>query len=306
MNIKYYTGIKHPNAVTGNYGGSYYDVTATGTLTGAPYDITWYYGDNETFTIATPSSNTRLAKWGTSWEVFSVAGTGVYQTELTWVSFTAKTRGLSDFSSFTLTDGNSPLPVSLLYLNASATARSVNLSWSTAWEMNNRGFDIERRNQTSASTYSEWGKVGFVAGNGTTTEQKNYKYTDDKLVTGKYQYRLKQMDFNGNSEYYNLTNPDVIDIGKPTAFNLHQNYPNRSNPKTKIDYEIPFSAKVTIKVYDFIGQEVTTLVNENKEAGYYTTDFDGSNLASGVYFYRIIVQGGTQSYNKTMKMLIVK
>ncbi len=192
INIKYYTGVKHPNAVTGNYGGSYWDMTAVGSLTGSFYDITWYFGDNETYSITTPSSNTRLAKWVTSWEVFSVAGAGTYQTELTWASLTAKTRSIT-FSSYTLTDGNSPLPVSLLYLNALSTARSVNLSWATAWEMNNRGFDIERRNQTSAAAYSEWGKVGFVAGNGTTTEQKNYKYTDDKLETGKYQYRLKQM-----------------------------------------------------------------------------------------------------------------
>lgn len=307
INIKYYTGVPHPNAATGKFGISYWDVSAIGSLTGATYDITWYFGDNETYTITSPSANTRIAKYVSTWEVYSVAGTGIYQTELTWSGLTAKTRGLSNFSSFTLTDSDNPLPVSILYVNAVSSARNITLSWATAWEINNRGFDIERRMQPSRnSSYTDWAKIGFVQGNGTTQEQKYYNYADDKLPTGRYQYRLKQYDFNGNFEYFNLNNPGVIEIGKPSAFDLHQNYPNPSNPKTKIDFEIPFSAKVIVKVYDFLGKEVTTLVNENRDAGYYTTSFDGSNLASGVYFYRIFVEGSGQSFNKTMKLILVK
>ncbi len=306
VNIKYYTGVIYVNAVTGNFSDSYWDVTPVGTLTNTTYDITWYFGDNETYTIASPSTSTRLAKWNSTWEVFSTQGTGVYQTELTWTSLTVKTRGLSTFSTYILTDGNAPLPVSMLYFNASASGRTVILNWATAWEMNNKGFDIERRTQTGSGNYSDWGAVGNVPGGGTTQQQRNYSYKDEKLRAGNYQYRLKQTDYNGNFEYFNLTNPDIVSINKPGIFDLHQNYPNPSNPKTKIDFEVPFTAKVSVKVYDFLGKEVITLVNETKDAGYYTTDFDGTNLASGVYFYRIIAEGSSQSFNKTMKMILIK
>ena len=125
-----------------------------------------------------------------------------------------------------------------------------------------------------------------------------------KLSIGAYDYRLKQADYNGDFEFFNLQN-EVL-IGKPDIFNISQNYPNPSNPKSKIDYQIPFDGKVTIKIYDIIGREVAALVDEVKQAGYYTAELDGSGLASGVYFYRINADGNGRNYNKTLKMILVK
>jgi hypothetical protein len=156
------------------------------------------------------------------------------------------------------------------------------------------------------SGYSNWETVGFIEGKGTTNEQQNYKYSDNKLDAGKYMYRLKQIDYNGNYEYFNLNSPSEISIASPINFDMSQNYPNPSNPVSKIDYQLPSAGKVSIKIYNISGQEVASLVDETKEAGFYTAEFNGSNLSSGVYFYRIMTLIDGQQFSKTMKMILVK
>ncbi len=192
-----------------------------------------------------------------------------------------------------------PLPVELVSFNYTVNKNNVSLSWQTAVELNNSGFDVERKKDGG-----EWQKVAFVPGNGTTNEPKSYTYNDNKLQSASYKYRLKQIDFNSNYEYFDLSQ-DVI-VKPPGNFSMGQNYPNPSNPKSKIDYEIPVNGRVTIKLYNLLGQEVKTIVNEIKDAGYYTTEFDGSNLASGVYFYSISTEGRGQNFTKTLKMILVK
>jgi hypothetical protein len=176
---------------------------------------------------------------------------------------------------------------------------NVQLLWRTETELNNSGFKIERMSFRD----NLWIETGFVNGSGTTTEPKDYSFEDKKLQTGRYKYRLKQIDFNGGYEFFQLEN-DVM-VERPAVFSLSQNYPNPSNPKSKIDYEIPVDGKVTIRVFDILGREVIKLVEEPKEAGYHTVEFDGSSLASGVYFYRILTEG-TERYSKTLKMILVK
>jgi hypothetical protein len=176
-----------------------------------------------------------------------------------------------------------PLPVVISSFTSAVSKNNVTLRWVTESEINNSGFDIEKK---EIKENSVWHKTGFVQGSGTTNEQKSYSFEDKKLKTGKFNYRLKQIDYNGNYEYFELES-DVV-IAAPNVFSISQNYPNPSNPKSKIDYEIRVNGKVTIKLYNLIGQELLTIVNEIKEAGYYTAEFDGKNLASGVYFYRII------------------
>lgn len=191
-----------------------------------------------------------------------------------------------------------PLPVTLLSFTALVANRvDVVLTWQTGVELNNSGFDVELRIDKDGSS---WEKTGFVQGSGTTNEPKNYSFTNKKLQTGSYKYRLKQIDYNGSYEYFELSS--ALTIHPPNTFALGQNYPNPSNPKSKIDYEIPLKGKVHISLYTLLGQEVLTLVNEIKDAGYYTAEFDGSNLASGVYFYRFISEG----FSSTKKMLLVK
>jgi Secretion system C-terminal sorting domain len=194
-----------------------------------------------------------------------------------------------------------PLPVKLSSFNFSVSKNCVILSWTTDAELNNSGFEVERKSEKEGT---QWEKTGFVPGNGTVNEPRKYTYQDMKLNTGNYSYRLKQIDFNGNHEYFELES-DVV-IAMPNIFSMSQNYPNPSNPKSKIDYEIPVDGKVTLRLYDILGKEEVSIVNETKTAGYYSAEFDGTNLSSGVYFYRILVEGGSQKFSKTLKMILVK
>ena len=177
----------------------------------------------------------------------------------------------------------------------------MDLQWTTASEQNNSGFDIERK---SVGENNSWNKIGFVDGRGTANISNTYSYKDTKLESGRYQYRLKQVDFNGNYEYFTLENDVVISL--PISFTLGQNYPNPFNPVSKIDFAIPVNGLVTLKVYDILGKEVTVLVSEVKKAGYYSVKFDGTNLSSGVYFYSINVDGDGQKFSKTLKLVLSK
>lgn len=310
LNTVYYSGVNPPNVLGGNYSNSYTTVNATGNLTGATYDIIYYFGDNETYTIGTPGASTILAKYGTggTWEVYHLTqpnSNSVLTYNTTTKIFNVAVSGLFDFSTFALTDDGSALPVTMESFDISVNSRDAHLSWVTLSEINNKGFAVERRLKTEGG-YTHWKELGFVNGNGTTTERHQYTFKDSKLVTGAYQYRLKQVDFSNNVEYYQPTNNSDVIIGKPGVFDISQNYPNPSNPKSKIDFAMPFDGKVSIKVYDILGKEVATLVNEFKSADFYTVEFDGTNIASGTYFYRIIAEGDNQKFTKTLKMILVK
>jgi len=177
-----------------------------------------------------------------------------------------------------------PSPVELTSFTSSASGKEITLSWSTSSEINNSGFEVERRDAGS-DMQDVWVKAGFVIGNGNSSDIRNYEFTEKGLNSGKYKYRLKQIDFNGNYEYFELAN-DVI-IGIPAKYYLSQNYPNPFNPVTNLEFEIPELGFVTLKIYDVMGRELITIVNENKEPGYYKVKFDAGNLSSGVYFYRM-------------------
>lgn len=188
------------------------------------------------------------------------------------------------------------LPVTLSLFNALSIKNNVKLFWKTEAEVNNSGFELERRSDENGS----WLKLVFITGMGTTNEPVEYNYEDKKLPPGKYFYRLKQIDYNGNFEYFDLALP--VTISKPKEFALGQSYPNPSNPKSNIDFQLPERTKVNISVYNLLGQLVSTLVNEELDAGIYTVEFNGSNLTSGVYFYRI----NAENFSVTKKMLLVK
>lgn len=195
------------------------------------------------------------------------------------------------------------LPVELASFTSVINRRDVTLNWTTSSEVNNHGYDIERSNVRGQKS-EEWNKISFISGNGTVNSPKDYSFIDRNLSSGKYNYRLKQIDNNGNFEYFNLSN-EVI-VGVPEKFDLSQNFPNPFNPSTKINYDLPFDSKVSIKLFDMSGREVTTLVNEVKPAGYYTINFNASNLASGVYFYRINADANGKNFVLAKKMLLLK
>jgi hypothetical protein len=188
--------------------------------------------------------------------------------------------------------------VELAAFTATANRMNADLHWSTATEVNNYGFEIERR-QTA-----QWGKVGFVSGAGTSNSPRDYSYTDNNLPAGRYAYRLKQVDNNGAFSYHGSV--EVVIGLAPQEFALLQNYPNPFNPSTKIQYSLANAAQVSLKVYNVLGLEVATLVNGRQEAGSYTVPF-GINtgtlgLSSGVYFYRL--EAG--SFVSTKKLVLMK
>ncbi len=181
---------------------------------------------------------------------------------------------------------DSPYPVELTAFNSNIIGKDITLTWSTSTELNNSGFEIQRAIENEKLKIENWNKIGFVSGGGTTNEPKDYSFTDRNLETGEYKYRLKQLDFNGNFEYFELA--EVVSIGIPDKYDLSQNYPNPFNPVTTINYDLPNDGIVTIKVYDILGREMKMLVNEMKTAGYHKIKFNAADLASGAYLYRMV------------------
>jgi len=186
------------------------------------------------------------------------------------------------------------VPVELTSFSAMAIYKDVILKWSTATELNNSGFEIQR-----SAEGNEFATIGFVAGHGTTTEAKNYSFTDANLSTGIYSYRLKQVDYNGTYSFSEIVN---VDVTAPAEFGLAQNYPNPFNPETNIKFSLPKSSEVTLKVYNALGQEVRTLINQFMESGLHTINFNASELNSGIYFYKL----DAGQFSEVKKMTLIK
>jgi hypothetical protein len=187
------------------------------------------------------------------------------------------------------------VPVELASFTASVSGNNVTLGWVTATELNNLGFEVERK-----AAEGKWVKVGFVDGIGTTTEPQIYNFTDEGLVSGIYNYRIKQIDYNGSYKYYNLD--EAVEISAPESYALSQNYPNPFNPTTKIKYSVPADGFVNISVYNVLGEKVTDIVNSIQKAGSYEVTFDASSIASGMYLYRM--ESG--NFISVKKMMILK
>lgn len=190
------------------------------------------------------------------------------------------------------------IPVELVSFAAIVNGNNVNLNWQTATELNNSGFQIERRETINEST-GNWVSIGFVNGNGTTTEQQSYSFVDKNIQTGNYQYRLKQIDFNGS---YSFSKIIEVNLSTPIQFTLNQNFPNPFNPTTSISFTLPQTSVVKLSVYNQLGEMVDEILNENLNAGVYNYSWNASKLASGVYFYEL----STNGYQAVKKMLLMK
>jgi hypothetical protein len=185
------------------------------------------------------------------------------------------------------------VPVELVSFTASVNDNVVTLNWETATEINNSGFQIEKKSD------GDYEAIGFVPGLGTTTEPRSYSFTDAGLQSGNYTYRLKQIDLDGTFEY---SDEIQVEVTVPDVFALEQNYPNPFNPSTRIDFSLAVDSKVNLKVFDILGQEVATLINSDLVAGSHNVEFSAVNFNSGVYFY--ILQTG--NYVETKKMVLMK
>lgn len=191
------------------------------------------------------------------------------------------------------------VPVEFSAFAANTNGTSVVLDWTTATETNNRGFEIQRK-----SSNSDFVTIGFVAGNGTTTSEKQYTYADNNVAAGVYTYRLRQVDFDGTSAFSKTLEVNVV---RPAEYALQQNFPNPFNPSTAIQFSIAADAKVSLKVFNVLGQEVTTLVNSTLSAGTHSVTFDATGLESGVYFARIDAAGiDGSSFSSVRKMVVNK
>lgn len=193
--------------------------------------------------------------------------------------------------------GQPVIPVELTTFEAVVNNNEVILNWTTSTETNNRGFEIERLISEN-SLAQNWERIGYVEGNGTTAEPKNYDFIDKETPEGKVQYRLKQIDFDGS---FNYSNTIEVEINYPDDYILFQNYPNPFNPVTVISFQIPTKSYVSLKIYDLLGNEITTLVDEEKNSGVYSVNFDAPKYASGIYFYEF--KAGDFRETKTMLLL---
>jgi hypothetical protein len=191
------------------------------------------------------------------------------------------------------------VPVELLSFFSSIDDDDITVNWMTATETNNSGFEVERR-ETKNERSEEWKTITFVNGNGTTTEPQIYFYRDENLSAGKYQYRIKQIDFDGTFEYSNIVEEEIL---PPSKFSLEQNYPNPFNPSTSIQYSLASKQFVSLKIFNSLGEEIETLVNENQEAGIHSKLYIlNSTLPSGVYLYQL--KAG--EFIQTRKMILLK
>ncbi|MDR3667879.1 MAG: YCF48-related protein [Ignavibacteriaceae bacterium] len=239
---------------------------------------------------------------GTTWSQSS-SGTS---TDLVGVSFTDPNNGTAVGMGGTIIRliPEGLLPVELTSLTSVSNGRTIQLNWGTKTEKNSNKFNVERK-----SNSADWQTVGSVKASVLSNSPKKYSFTDSKLQSGKYQYRLKMIDNDGTFNYSNLIESEVA---LPMTFEMSQNYPNPFNPSTKINYTLPFDSKVTLEVYNITGNKIAQLVNNDQAAGYYTVDFNSSvinrNISSGVYFYRIIAFNKVDGTNFTSikKMILIK
>jgi hypothetical protein len=200
-------------------------------------------------------------------------------------------------STYILTlSGSGALPVELTSFSGTALNGGIMLNWKTATELNNYGFEVQRRDLNSSE---EWMNIGFIQGYGNSSTYKEYSYFDKNPPQGKLNYRLKQIDNDGSFEYSKVIN---VLTHVPKSFQLFQNFPNPFNPSTEISYSLKQEGFITIKIYDVLGNDLLTLVNEQKTAGVHSINFDANNFSSGIYFYEITAE----AFSDRKKMLLIK
>jgi len=269
-------------------------------------NVKWVPGTNTVYLVVSNDSQTQSFKSvdnGANWDVYSFPATAYHSWHMDLVLAGSNANAVTSSSTGNISKINeSPMPVKLESFTSNVSGRNVNLKWATSYEENNYGFDVERISADGSN--STWIKVGFVKGNGNSNGKTEYSFADSKLISGKYQYRIRQIDYNGNYEYFTLAS--TIEVTLPGKYNLSQNYPNPFNPVTKIDYSLAENSNVSIVLYDMTGKEVKTLVKSVQSAGYYTIQINANDLSSGIYFYKMIANANGNNIVMTKKMSVIK
>ena len=191
------------------------------------------------------------------------------------------------------------LPVELSSFSATLNGNNINLHWQTKTEINNYGFEIERKIGSKELRSENWEKIGFIQGSGNSNSQKDYMFADKNPIGGsRFIYRLKQIDNTGSFEYSNQVEIEII----PDKFELFQNYPNPFNPETIIKFAAPRAGKIILSVYNVLGEKVKDLADGFFEPGIYNVLFDGKEFSSGLYIYRI----QTENFIQVKKMQLIR
>jgi hypothetical protein len=192
---------------------------------------------------------------------------------------------------------SSTVPVELTSFSGVFINNSIRLIWSTATETNNQGFDIERNSNSS------WVKIGFIEGKGNSATKNDYSFEDKNPTGYTIQYRLKQIDNNGNFKYSDIISVTVI----PKDFSIG-NYPNPFNPSTKIRYSVTSESMINLVIYNIIGERIDELKNEQQQSGTYEINWNGGGHPSGIYLLSIIESpvNGSAKNSKTIKMSLIK
>ena len=319
INNSYATGTVHGiiivGGLVGNNGGSITKTYSTGSVTGYTSGVGGLLGNNAG-TITNSFWDVTTTGQGLSYgsdETLYGKTTAEMKTNSTFLS------AGWDYTIWNIGDGindgypyldwqnptGTPLPVELSSFSAATIGSTVKLSWNTATEVNNYGFEVERKILKQVQNdKTNWENIGFVNGNGNSNSPKSYSYEDKDLTLGKYSYRLKQIDNDGQFEYSKTV---AVDINGVKKFELSQNYPNPFNPITTIKYTVPTVGAenllpIQLKIYNMLGEEVAILVNTQQPAGNYEVKFDASNLTSGVYFYKIV----SGKYSEIKKMILLR
>lgn len=191
------------------------------------------------------------------------------------------------------------IPVELNSFTASVSGNNVTLSWSTVSERNNKGFEVHRLTADDNVKSQDWEMIGFVNGMGTTLEFQLYNFSDSDVKPGIYSYRLKQIDFDGSYQYSDIVE---VEVSPPDNFILYQNYPNPFNPSTIISWQSPADGWQKLTIFDVLGNEIATLVDEFRPAGKYEIEFTAVEISSGVYFFEL----ETEKFLKVRKMLLLR
>jgi len=182
-----------------------------------------------------------------------------------------------------------PVAIELASFEAAAGDGYVTLTWRTAAEVETHSFNIYRNDEVVA-TVDAFG------------DAHDYIYVDRQVTNGEtYTYQLSDVDLSGHETVHPVV-CSVTPTNVPATYALSQNYPNPFNPSTEISYAVPAEAHVTLKVYNLLGQEVASLVDEVKEAGHHTVSWSAADQASGVYFYSL----QTDDFSATKKMVFMK
>lgn len=267
---------------------SWYITSTNPPTNGRNITFTWISNDDNNVDL----TSARICKLGDGSPDWITYGSAVDAS-----SRTITATGVTSFSLWTISDTVVPLPVELTSFTTDVVKTEVTLNWHTMTEVNNYGFEIERR----MASVSSWEKVGFVSGYGTSNSPHQYSYSEAGLSSGRYIYRLKQVDNNGVFKYSASVEAEVT--SEPITIGLSQNYPNPFNPSTKISFAAANTGRATVVVYNVLGQQVRTLFDGIAEGRKeYTITFDATQLSSGIYFCKM----WTATKTEIRRMILLK